>query len=107
MSDLINNYNPVGNKHLEQTEYIRKQDAINTIMGQPPDAHYPSWYATQIAELPPADVAPIKHGKWILVKGTNGKDYHKCSECLHTQEITGVKNYCAVCGARMDGKGEG
>ena len=43
-------------------------------------------------------------GEWILVKGSNGKDYHKCSECLHTQEITGVKNYCAVCGAEMVGK---
>ena len=44
-----------------------------------------------------------KKGKWILVKGSNGKDYHKCSKCLHTQEITGVKNYCAVCGADMMG----
>lgn len=42
-----------------------------------------------------------RKGTWILIKGSNGKDYHKCSECLHTQEITGVKNYCAVCGARM------
>lgn len=42
-------------------------------------------------------------GEWILVKGSNGKDYHKCSKCLHTQEITGVKNYCAVCGTRMKG----
>ena len=45
-------------------------------------------------------------GHWVLVKGSNGKDYHKCSECLHTQEITGVKNYCAVCGARMVGDEE-
>lgn len=45
-----------------------------------------------------------KKGKWILVKGSNGKDYHKCSECLHTQEITGIKNYCAVCGADMRGE---
>lgn len=42
-----------------------------------------------------------KKGHWILVKSSNGKDYHKCSKCLHTQEITGVKNYCAVCGADM------
>lgn len=45
-------------------------------------------------------------GEWILVKGSNGKDYHKCSKCLHTQEITGVKNYCAVCGARMESEKE-
>lgn len=44
-----------------------------------------------------------KKGKWISVKGSNGKDYHKCSECLHTQDITGVKNYCSVCGAEMMG----
>lgn len=47
-----------------------------------------------------------KKGKWILVKGSNGKDYHKCSECLHTQEITGVKNYCAVCGAEIEAEEE-
>ena len=47
--------------------------------------------------------AEAVQGEWILVKGSNGKDYHKCSKCLHIQEITGVKNYCAVCGARMKG----
>lgn len=55
-----------------------------------------------LEELPPAQER--KKGEWILVKGSNGKDYHKCSECLHTQDITGVKNYCAVCGADMGGK---
>jgi hypothetical protein len=50
--------------------------------------------------------AEAVQGEWILVKGNNGKDYHKCSKCLHTQEITGVKNYCAVCGARMKGGAE-
>ena len=55
-----------------------------------------------LEQIPTID--PVRKGKWILVKGSNGKDYHKCSECLHTQEITGVKNYCAVCGADM---GEG
>lgn len=50
--------------------------------------------------------ADVVQGEWILVKGSNGKDYHKCSKCLHTQEITGVKNYCAVCGARMKGDSE-
>lgn len=51
---------------------------------------------------------PVRHGRWIDVTkwvnatGSNGKDYRKCSECLHTQEITGLLNYCPVCGARMD-----
>lgn len=52
----------------------------------------------------PVEAEPIRHGKWIYCKGSNGKDYRKCSECLHTQEITGLLNYCPVCGARMDGE---
>lgn len=52
----------------------------------------------------PSAQSERKKGEWILVKGSNGKDYHKCSECLHTQDITGVKNFCAVCGADMRGE---
>lgn len=55
-----------------------------------------------VKETPTIDAEPTRHGKWIDVKGSNGKDYRKCSECLHTQEITGLLNYCPVCGARMD-----
>ena len=39
-------------------DYIRREDAIHTIMGQPPDAHYPSWYAAQIKAITAADVVP-------------------------------------------------
>lgn len=35
-------------------ELIGKQIAIETILGQPPELHYPSWYAAQIEKLPPA-----------------------------------------------------
>ena len=41
-------------------------------------------------------------GKWIPCKGSNGKDYRKCSRCFHMQDITGLLNYCPICGARME-----
>lgn len=44
----------------------------------------------------------VRHGHWIDCKGSDGKDYRKCSECLHTQNITGLLNYCPICGAKMD-----
>ena len=44
-----------------------------------------------------------KRGEWVTVKGSNGKDYRKCTNCLHTQEITGLLNYCPICGAEMRG----
>lgn len=36
-----------------QKDLISKQEAIDTIMGQPPEPHYPSWYAAQIEKLSP------------------------------------------------------
>ena len=35
-------------------DMISRQMAIDTIMGQPPEPHYPSWYAAQIEKLPAA-----------------------------------------------------
>ena len=29
-------------------EYIEKQAALDAILREPPDAHYPSWYAERI-----------------------------------------------------------
>lgn len=58
--------------------------------------------ADMINDIPTINAEPIKIGHWIYIKGSNGKDYRKCSECLHTQEITGLLNYCPVCGARME-----
>lgn len=59
-------------------------------------------FENAIENFPAVDAVPVKHGHWIYCKGSNGKDYRKCSVCLHTQEITGVLNYCSICGARMD-----
>ena len=35
-------------------DLISRQAAIDAIMGQPPEPHYPSWYAAQIEKLPAA-----------------------------------------------------
>ena len=35
-----------------ENDLISRQMAIDTIMGQPPEPHYPSWYAAQIEKLP-------------------------------------------------------
>lgn len=55
---------------------ISRQAAIDTIMGQPPEAHYPSWYAAQIEELPPAqpEITRCKDCKW--------KDNHNCTRAV-------------------------
>lgn len=63
--------------------------------------------------LPAADVAPVKHGKWIKVEGDklvgidrSGKDIYKyycyniCSKCNKRNAIK--SNFCPNCGAKMD-----
>ena len=44
-------------------DLISRQAAIDAVMGQPPEPHYPSWYAAQIEKLPPAQPEP----QWIPV----------------------------------------
>ena len=54
-------------------------------------------------EMPAADVAPVRHGRWI-----NENFYTHCSACgkmaiydKYGQEVE--SDYCPNCGAKMDG----
>lgn len=76
---------------------ISRQAAINMIMGQPPEPHYPSWYAEQIRGLPPTE-PKRKIGRWIRKKNVFGVAY--CSECNYELR-TNDTNYCPECGAYM------
>lgn len=89
-----------------QKDLISKQEAINTIMGQPPEPHYPSWYATQIEKLPPAQ-PERKTGRWMF--GFNNQyleKYYYCSKCGSRKymEDKPLDNFCSNCGADMRGE---
>ena len=96
------------------TEYIEREAAIAAIMSEPPDAHYPHWYADKIKSIPAADVAPVKHGKWeeaIEPLGWHKVIVASCSVCgdswvldeFTIDEYAKWHQYCTSCGARMDG----
>ena len=53
--------------------------------------------------IPAADVAPVRHGKWEIVVGSNGKEYMVCTCCRVSQDLTGVFTYCPNCGSKMYG----
>ncbi len=74
-------------------DLISRADAIGVIMGEPTDAHYPSWYASRIKALPSADVVEVirckdckywKDGKCWNLKGLN-----------KTDGIVNVDDFCA------------
>ena len=92
-------------------DLISRQAAIETIMGQPPEPHYPSWYAAQIEKLPSAQ-PERKRGKWIVWDEIIAGIYHtvsECSECGFTTDkmYREEMRYCPTCGADMRGEQDG
>ena len=89
-------------------EYIEREAAYEAIMSEPPDAHYPHWYADKINAIPAADVEPVKRGRWIMGTGENGLQtgHRKCSLCgeivKYGYSLYGVHNFCNYCGAKMN-----
>lgn len=61
-----------------------------------------------IREYPAADVAPVKHGKWVDKGYVCGETAWECSECHEIEWRTSCSrlNYCPFCGAKMDGGDE-
>ncbi len=63
-----------------------------------------------IGSIPAADVAPVRHGQWIMM---GGKRF--CSECKERACVTRDMEdfwytkdtaYCPNCGAKMDGEAQ-
>ena len=61
----------------------------------------------EVANLPAADVAPVRHGRWID-EGQYADFFphhaYRCSECgNHFLEVEMYYEFCPRCGAKMDG----
>ena len=63
--------------------------------------------AEKIEEIPSADVAEVKHGKWIEQEDGFGDAYYDCSCCgesfclIDGTPTDNMYNFCPNCGARM------
>ena len=63
-----------------------------------------------VENLPAADVALVRHGRWIFDHMTGEWSYYsRCSECGHQEffandSVEKRHKYCYYCGALMDGK---
>lgn len=97
-------------------EYIRREDAIKCIEGQCVDGKM--WGNDEsegtlieaysaidaLMEIPPADVAPVRHGRWISFLDGDyimPERYYRCSRCGRVESRR--QPYCH-CGAIMDGE---
>lgn len=92
------------------SDYIKREDVLNCF-----STAFWSGLAAKIKEIPPADVAPVRHGRWIVgermpmydIKGNlSWGNWYTCNQCeFKTYAIEGhitQYRYCPNCGAKMD-----
>ena len=93
------------------TEYIEREALYEKAYwhGEHPDVGNPfpdgvdAIDIEDVDAIPAADVAPVRHGRWEVVVGSDGKEHIVCTGCRKQQDLIGVFFYCPNCGAKMDG----
>ena len=64
-------------------------------------------YIYMIEDMPAADVAPVRHGRWVEKEKYTFGIMYDCSLCENRILDTGHPwHYCPNCGAKMDEKEE-
>ena len=100
-------------------EYIRREDAIKYIEGQCVDGKMwgndesegtliEAYSAIDVLmEIPAADVAPVRHGKWLDGRCTvcGWEEPDVCTWLGYDSEAWIDTQYCPNCGAKMDLEG--
>ena len=86
-------------------EYIEKEAAITVLLNDAPEqvSYSREDAADCIRYMDAADVAPVRHGRWLQKKHKifgNAYDY-VCSECGCDYALAEY-NYCPNCGCKMD-----
>lgn len=82
-------------------EYIERETAIKALMNDAPEqvGYSREDAADCIRYMDAADVAPVRHGRWI--KHDDG--VFTCSECGNAE--SNESHFCRYCGAMMDLEG--
>lgn len=90
------------------TDYIKREEAQKEIVEWASRLANPEYLDRDatldiIRLIPSADVAEIRHGKWVSRESVD-KDYISyCSECgFPVSTFWNQSNYCPNCGARME-----
>ena len=86
-------------------EYIERDELYIQIRKRVNNPAIRSWFGAMLAEIPAADVAPVKHGKWMSV---DADVIFSCSNCENEvstswdYDAADMFTYCPCCGAKMD-----
>ena len=82
-------------------EYIERAAVIDLITRR---YELPELCTHEINSIPAADVAPVRHGRWMDAESDDGCIVWHCSVCSYPVKTIGgypIYKYCPMCGARM------
>ena len=94
----------MANEYIERRTAYSLAKKVCEAVDSNPRVLLPQIILDLIDDVPAADVAPVRHGRWE--KNDNGiMIWWECSECHHDAWYDGddLYNYCPNCGAKMDG----
>lgn len=88
------------------TEYIEREKVLSK--AAPVEGCFSDMISTyDVIRLPAADVAPVRHGRWVEKEKYTFGIMYDCSLCENRILDNGHPwNYCPNCGAKMDGGDE-
>ena len=82
------------------SDYIKREDALEQFDYYDLDEYLTPAIRVILIDVPSADVAPVRHGRWIVIDAEEPRRYG-CSECKRLSWH--MENYCPFCGSKMDG----
>ena len=88
-------------------EYIKREYAVDAALDvycNTPDINLScEKFEAAVRKIPTADVAPMRHGRWIEQYKYDFGTFYDCSICGNRILDNGHSwNYCPNCGAKMD-----
>ena len=83
-------------------EYIEREEVMHIAFKSP---FFSDALMEEIKAIPAADVAPVRHGRWVQAKAPFMNECEDCSVCGYRTVWGHRYNYCPNCGAKMDLEG--
>ena len=92
---------------LTMDEYIKREAAIRALLNDAPEqvGYSRENAADCIRFMDAADVAPVRHGRWVQTKAPFMNECEDCSVCGYRTVWGHRYNYCPNCGSKMDLEG--
>ena len=88
-------------------EYVTKEQVINWYRpyGQTDEPIPFEILVSDLKDMDAADVAPVRHGRWVPTEAPFMNECEDCSVCGYRTVWGHGYNYCPNCGCKMDLEG--